>query len=211
MTERGGWYETHAAEAAARYESVAAEEVNGWLLDFLPEPPACVLDVGAGSGRDTAWLASLGHEVIAVDPSPGMLAQARLRHPGLAVRYLHDGLPELTRTLRTGISFDFVLVNAVWMHVPPADRRRAFRKLVTLLKPGGVIAFTLRHPPTPPGGCTRYRARRSRSSPASTGRSSNGAPRGRTSSAAPRSGGSRRRSGYRTTVRARCRSSVTSS
>ena len=147
MTERGGWYETHAAEAAARYESVAAEEVNGWLLDFLPEPPACVLDVGAGSGRDTAWLASLGHEVIAVDPSPGMLAQARLRHPGLAVRYLHDGLPELTRTLRTGISFDFVLVNAVWMHVPPADRRRAFRKLVTLLKPGGVIAFTLRHPP----------------------------------------------------------------
>lgn len=147
MTERGGWYETHAAEAAARYESVAAEEVNGWLLDFLPEPPACVLDVGAGSGRDTAWLASLGHEVIAVDPSPGMLAQARLRHPGLAVRYLHDGLPELTRTLRTGISFDFVLVNAVWMHVPPADRRRAFRKLVTLFKPGGVVAFTLRHPP----------------------------------------------------------------
>ena len=146
MTERGGWYETHAAEAAARYESVAAEQINAWLLDLLPKRRAVVLDVGAGSGRDTAWLTSLGHEVIATDPSAAMQAQARRWHPELGVQYLPDRLPELTKTFRTGISFDFILVNAVWMHVAPADRKRAFRKLVTLLKPGGVIAFTLREP-----------------------------------------------------------------
>ena len=146
MTERGGWYETHAAEAAARYESVAAEQINAWLLDLLPKRRAVVLDVGAGSGRDTAWLTSLGHEVIATDPSAAMRAQARRWHPQLGVQYLPDRLPELTKTFRTGISFDFILVNAVWMHVAPADRPRAFRKLVTLLKPGGVIAFTLREP-----------------------------------------------------------------
>ena len=146
MTERGGWYETHAAEAAARYESVAAEQINAWLLDLLPKRRAVVLDVGAGSGRDTAWLTSLGHEVIATDPSAAMRAQARRWHPKLGVQYLPDRLPELTKTFRTGISFDFILVNAVWMHVAPADRKRAFRKLVTLLKPGGVIAFTLREP-----------------------------------------------------------------
>ena len=146
MTERGGWYETHAAEAAARYESVAAEQINAWLLDLLPMRRAVVLDVGAGSGRDTAWLTSLGHEVIATDPSAAMRTQARRWHPELGVQYLPDRLPELTKTFRTGISFDFILVNAVWMHVAPADRKRAFRKLVTLLKPGGVIAFTLREP-----------------------------------------------------------------
>ena len=146
MTERGGWYETHAAEAAARYESVAAEQINAWLLDLLPKRRAVVLDVGAGSGRDTAWLTSLGHEVVATDPSAAMRAQARRWHPQLGVQYLPDRLPELTKTFRTGISFDFILVNAVWMHVAPADRKRAFRKLVTLLKPGGVIAFTLRDP-----------------------------------------------------------------
>ena len=146
MTERGGWYETHAAEAAARYESVAAEQINAWLLDLLPKRRAVVLDVGAGSGRDTAWLTSLGHEVVATDPSAAMRAQARRWHPNLGVQYLPDRLPELTKTFRTGISFDFILVNAVWMHVAPADRKRAFRKLVTLLKPGGVIAFTLREP-----------------------------------------------------------------
>ena len=146
MTEQGGWYETHAAEAAARYESVAAEQINGWLLDLLPKRPACVLDVGAGSGRDAAWIASLGHQVIAVEPSAAMRVQARRWHPEAGIQYLPDRLPDLARTLRTGISFDFILVNAVWMHVAPADRRRAFRKLVTLLKPGGVIAFTLRDP-----------------------------------------------------------------
>ena len=146
MTVRGGWYESHAAEAAERYESVAAEQINGWLLDILPTRPSCVLDVGAGSGRDTDWLTSLGHQVVAVEPSAAMRAQARLRHPDLGIRILPDGLPELTKTLRTGISFDFILVNAVWMHVAPSDRQRAFRKLVTLLKPGGVIAFSLRDP-----------------------------------------------------------------
>ena len=146
MAKFGGWYEVHAAEAAARYESVAADQINAWLLDLLPARPGCILDVGAGSGRDTAWLTSLGHEVIAVEPSSGMRAQARRWHPEPRVRYLRDGLPDLTKTIRTGLSFDFILVNAVWMHVAPSDRKRAFRKLVTLVKPGGVIAFTLREP-----------------------------------------------------------------
>ena len=72
MTEHDGWYETHAQEAAARYESVAADQINGWLLDLLPKRSAAVLDVGAGSGRDAAWIASLGHDVIAVEPSAAM-------------------------------------------------------------------------------------------------------------------------------------------
>src|SRR5262249_43000794 len=44
-----------------------------------------------------------------------------------------------------------ILLSAVWMHVAPADRRRAFRKLVALLKPGGRLAITLRQGPAEPG------------------------------------------------------------
>jgi hypothetical protein len=36
------------------------------------------------------------------------------------------------------------------MHVPPVDRTRAVRKLITLLKPGGCIAITLRRGPVEP-------------------------------------------------------------
>jgi hypothetical protein len=37
------------------------------------------------------------------------------------------------------------------MHVRPADRPRAFRKLVSLLRPGGLLAVTLRDGPKEPG------------------------------------------------------------
>ena len=146
MGTRDDWYETRVAEVAARYESISAADVNRWLIDLLPPRPACVLDVGAGTGRDAAWLLSLGYEVLAVDPSAEMRAVAIGRHPELDNRYLHEGLPTLKKTFRTGIAFDFILLNASWMHVASTDRQRAFRKLVTLLKPGGIIAFTLRDP-----------------------------------------------------------------
>ena len=61
---------TQPLAASRRYESVAAETVHGGLVDLLPIAPALVLDVGAGTGRDAAWLASRGLEVVAVEPSP---------------------------------------------------------------------------------------------------------------------------------------------
>ncbi|MDE0659246.1 MAG: methyltransferase domain-containing protein [Gammaproteobacteria bacterium] len=139
--------DVEAREAAARYETVSAERVNDWLIDLLLHDKACVLDVGSGSGRDAAWLANLGHEVIAVEPSPAMRRECERLHPHNTFRLLADRLPDLSATFRTGLSFDFILVNAVWMFVAPSHRERAFRKLITLLKPGGKIAVTLRQGP----------------------------------------------------------------
>ena len=60
------WYDQNVSDVSRRYESVAAETVHGWLVDLLPNAPALVLDIGAGTGRDAAWLASRGLEVVAV-------------------------------------------------------------------------------------------------------------------------------------------------
>ena len=139
--------DVEAREAAARYETVSAEHVNDWLIDLLPHDKACILDVGSGSGRDAAWLASLGHEVIAVEPNSTMRKESERWHPNKTFRLVADRLPDLSATFRTGLSFDFILVNAVWMFVAPSHRERAFRKLITLLKPGGKIAITLRQGP----------------------------------------------------------------
>ncbi len=73
-----------------------------------------------------------------------MLDGARARHRSPAIVWFRDQLPSLENLFRRGASFDVILLNAVWMHVRPAERPRAFRKLVSLLKPGGLLAFTLR-------------------------------------------------------------------
>ena len=138
-------------EAAARYESVDASRVNDWLREFLPSKPAAVLDVGAGSGRDAAWLASLGHDVVAVEPERVMREEVLRWHPQSRFELIADRLPELAKIFRSGLSFDFILVNAVWTFIAPTRRKRAFRKLVTLLEPQGVIALTLREGPTDTG------------------------------------------------------------
>jgi len=52
------WYDDHADETVGRYESLAPDEVNGWLRGFLPDKRGFILDVGAGSGRDAAPLSA---------------------------------------------------------------------------------------------------------------------------------------------------------
>ncbi|MGY0714692.1 methyltransferase domain-containing protein [Azospirillum argentinense] len=143
-------YDRRAGELFAQYESVAAEDVHSAVLDLLPSAPGAVLDVGAGSGRDAAWLARLGHQVVAVEPSAGMRAEAQRRHGDPRIRWIDDRLPGLERVHRLGLAFDTILLSAVWMHVAPPDRRRAFRKLITLLRPGGRLLLTLRHGPPDP-------------------------------------------------------------
>jgi SAM-dependent methyltransferase len=141
------WYDSNAFWLADAYEAVPPTVTRDWLADLLPSAPAVVIDVGAGTGRDAGAFAAAGYEVIAVEPSSGMRTEAERRHPSPRIRWLSDSLPGLTTTCRSGITADVVSLSAVWQHVPPADRPRAFRKLVGLLRSGGLLVMTLRHGP----------------------------------------------------------------
>ncbi len=147
------WYDAHGDEVAGPYESLRAADVNRWLIDCLPTQPATVLDIGAGTGRDAAWLASLGHDVVAVEPSAALRDAGRRCHGDRPIQWINDRLPGLETITRHGMAFDVILLNAVWMHVREGDRHRAFRKLINLLRPGGLVAMTLRMgPPDPERG-----------------------------------------------------------
>jgi SAM-dependent methyltransferase len=78
-----------------------------------------------------------------------MRRESQQRHPRAPIRWLNDRLPGLEAVHRLGLLFDLVWISAVWMHVTPAERQRAFRKLVTQLKSGGRLVLTLRHGPAP--------------------------------------------------------------
>jgi protein-L-isoaspartate O-methyltransferase len=50
------WYSSHAAALAPTYEAIDPAKGYAWLAELMPTAPALVLDVGAGTGRDAAWL-----------------------------------------------------------------------------------------------------------------------------------------------------------
>ena len=137
------WYEKHAKVAAATYESISAEDMLNWLQDLMPADGGRILDVGAGSGRDAAWLAERGYQVVAVEPSPAMREEASKRHKSRNIRWEDERLPDIPRASKQG-PYDLILVSAVWMHMSQKKRKRAFRKLVNLLTADGTLAITLR-------------------------------------------------------------------
>lgn len=62
-----------------QYESRTFADVHRGVLPLLPAAPARALDIGAGTGRDAAALAALGHTVLAVEPTPAMRAHGQDR------------------------------------------------------------------------------------------------------------------------------------
>lgn len=141
-------YSDAARELAPRYDGLSEHNPFDNVEALLPRQ-GLALDIGAGSGRDAGWLRSLGFEVVAVEPAPAMREEGGRRHGGEGIRWLDDRLPGLEQTHRLGLSFDVILVSAVWQHVAPVDRPRSLRKIATLLKPGGMLVMTLRNGPAP--------------------------------------------------------------
>ena len=144
-------YDAQAARLVEEYERIDQTAYRSTFADLIkPAASGLALDVGAGSGRDAAWLSSLGFDVVAAEPAAGMRSEALRLRSDPRIRWLDDRLPSLDAVHALGLSYDVVLLSGVWQHVAPVDRRRAFRKLATLLKPGGLLVVTLRQGPAPP-------------------------------------------------------------
>ncbi|HEX5473365.1 MAG TPA: class I SAM-dependent methyltransferase [Vicinamibacterales bacterium] len=108
-----------------------------------------VLEIGCGTGLDTAFLATLGVTVTAADPSAGMLAsaRARMRASGLSVHLLCCGLDELEThvDLETSGPLDGIVSNFGALNC--AARLDTLARLAhRSLRPGGWIVLGLMTP-----------------------------------------------------------------
>ncbi|MBK3579020.1 class I SAM-dependent methyltransferase, partial [Streptomyces sp. MBT65] len=107
------------------------------ILDGLPVGTA--LDAACGTGRHTAHLHGLGHQVTGVDASPAMLARARERLPDVD---FHEG--DLHRLPLPDNAVDTVVCALALAHLP--ELTPALREFARVLRPGGHLVVSDAHP-----------------------------------------------------------------
>ena len=132
-------YDQDAASYAEDWETQPSPDDLHALITqyFSPGPTA---DVGCGSGRDAAWMHEHGFDVVGYDASPGLVAQACLRHPHL--RFVQSALPELMGIPSN--QYRNVLCETVIMHLEPAHIPHATQRLLDILEPHGTLLLTWR-------------------------------------------------------------------
>ncbi|MCP9488902.1 MAG: adenylyl-sulfate kinase [Solirubrobacteraceae bacterium MAG38_C4-C5] len=87
---REHWRGFYARAQAPREPSTFARLVGAEL-----DPPARLLEVGCGNGRDAAYLAGLGHDVVALDVSETAISTCIEAHPGSGLRFVAGDITTL--------------------------------------------------------------------------------------------------------------------
>ncbi|MEZ0327353.1 MAG: methyltransferase domain-containing protein [Fimbriimonas sp.] len=144
-------YGDDAEEFIRRSESIPFASKHRAFIHLVPTEPCTILDIGAGSGADAAGLASLGHRVLAVEPTEKLRLAGMELHASDQIEWDDDSLPLLPRTVTRRETFDIVLIHAVWMHLDAEERARAMPVVASLMRPGGVLLLSLRHGQVPAG------------------------------------------------------------
>ncbi len=144
-------YADEAEALIARYEAISFSNLHHSVRHLFPTVPARILDIGAGTGRDAAEFAAMGHQVVAAEPTEPLRRKAIELHPSPLIEWLDDSLPDLVELSRRAETFDLVMLTAVWMHLDVDQRQQGMRKVAQLVETGGHLIFFLRHGPVPPG------------------------------------------------------------
>lgn len=100
-----------------------------------------VLEIGSGAGDVALTLAELvgpAGQVVGVDINPSILDTARQRVTDAGIRNV-EFIAGDARMLAFADKFDAIVGRFVLMYM--ADPGKAFSKLITHLKPGGIVAF----------------------------------------------------------------------
>jgi ubiquinone/menaquinone biosynthesis C-methylase UbiE len=119
------------------------------LAEFLPSPPARVLDCGGGPGRYAVELACRGYDVTLFDLSTGnlQLAREKAAEAGVTlVGYEQGTATDLCRF--PDDTFDAILLLGPLYHLlEEAERQQALTEARRVLKPGGFLfaAFISRY------------------------------------------------------------------
>jgi SAM-dependent methyltransferase len=100
---------------AVEFYALIPEEGEAQIVHEAAGPGASILELGCGTGRVTLPLTALGHDVVAVDESPDMLAHVTSA----------ETVCSPIEDLSLGRRFDAVLLASTLINVPDDDVRAA--------------------------------------------------------------------------------------
>lgn len=107
---------------------------------FLKHLPTCgkLLDLGCGSGRDSAYFSSLGFEVTAADGSEELCKRVKEHYgiPALCIKF---------EELSFAAEFDAIWACASLLHVKKADMPDVMERVSAALKSGGVLYASFKY------------------------------------------------------------------
>lgn len=114
----------------AKHRRFIASSLEGVSKD------AVLFEIGSAYGRDALFIKSLGYKIQVSDAVESFLE--RLRKEGcepVKFNLITDELPG---------TFDYILANAVLVHLTKEETRLALRKIYNALNPGGLFVFSVK-------------------------------------------------------------------
>lgn len=140
-------YNALAGAYDALTEDVQYEKRADYLEKLLHRsriPVHTVLDLACGTGTMTWILTGRGYEMIGVDGSEEMLAEAQMKAgsvEGIAPIFLHQSMPKLD--LYGTVDAAICCLDSLNYLTDPRDVQRTFARLHLFIAPGGLLVFDI--------------------------------------------------------------------
>lgn len=119
------------------------------LHEFLPAPPARVIDIGSGPGRYAIALARQGYTLSLLDVSSACLtlAEQEAQRAGVAFERVEQGTATALDAFSDASCDAALLLGPLYHLQRESDRERAVSEALRVLRPGGVLfsAFLSRY------------------------------------------------------------------
>ncbi len=136
---------------AATYDAMTGDVGYEKRTDFIEKlwrrsqiPVRTVLDLACGTGTMTWLLTARGYELIAVDNSSDMLAEAMGKGgdtEGVRPIFLHQSMPRLD--LYGTVDAAICCLDSLNYLTSPSDVKKTFRRLHLFIAPGGTLTFDI--------------------------------------------------------------------
>ena len=140
MQKTLSYYENNAKHLSQRYESANVDNIHKLLLNTFP-PKSQLLEIGCGSGRDASFMYRNGYNILAIDGSKEMIAEAKRCHHELEGSLEVMKIPDDLHFEPS--SFDGIYSIATLMHLDKDKIDCTIEKIATILKFNSKFFFSV--------------------------------------------------------------------